>query len=80
MKLATFLAGSAHASQAFREAQTIPNSHVCGSVNAVVGQNTTLNEQVELGYVEKRENCQKILAQKSAKFELVRNFNSKQKI
>ena len=64
MKLATFLAGSAHASQAFREAQTIPNSHVCGSVNAVVGQNTTLNEQVELGYVEKRENCQKILAQK----------------
>ena len=54
MKLATFLAGSAHASQAFREAQTIPNSHVCGSVNAVVGQNTTLNEQVELGYVTKR--------------------------
>ena len=53
MKLATFLAGSAHASQAFREAQTIPNSHVCGSVNAVVGQNTTLNEQVELGYVTK---------------------------
>ena len=64
MKLATFLAGSAHASQAFREAQTIPNSHVCGSVNAVVGQNTTLNEQVELGYVEKRENGQKTLAQK----------------
>ena len=54
MKLATFLAGSAHASQAFREAQTIPNSHVCGSVNAVVGQNTTLNEQVELGYVKKK--------------------------
>ena len=80
MKLATFLAGSAHASQAFREAQTIPNSHVCGSVNAVVGQNTTLNEQVELGYVKKRENDRKILAKKSAKFELVRNFNSKQKI
>lgn len=64
MKLATFLAGSAHASQAFREAQTIPNSHVCGSVNAVVGQNTTLNEQVELGYVEKRENGQKNFSSK----------------